>query len=576
VEPVYLNLGCGKALIPGFVNIDAEDGAPVQHDVRMGLPFADRSVDAIYSEHFIEHLTQAEGIALLRECRRVLRSGGVVRLATPDLDEVVRRYGTEQWLGSGMKRHGYEWVQNRCEMLNLNMREWGHRWLYNEEELRRLGRLAGLQFRGRRTIDESEHPALVGLETRPESLLILEFAKFAREVTGDPLVSILVPAYNPRYFAEALESARAQDYPNLEIVVADDDATGAIEKIALAAAESDARVRYHRNTPRQGPRQNYLRCFELAQGEFIKFLNDDDWLAPSCVRRMIGCFRQHPDVTLVTSHRQCIDEQGQDLPDVAATERPVSTDRLVDGVSLANLVIGKRCNIIGEPTTTMFRREDMADLLPDFLSFAGMPQPGIGDVGAWLNLLSMGDAIYLVDSLSKFRLHAEQWQRQPGVTDNGVRSFERLEYHGRRFGLRDPAIPLKLLTTPLGRANPRAPQNLYATAVAQVASRHFASAIAMLEKVLTLDPQYALAHNDLGVLYFRLNERPKGIEHLNLGAAADPGNPMFLMNLGGCYELMGNWGGALDAYRAVLDLRPQDQELTARVAALSNRLAEQT
>lgn len=574
MEPVYLNLGCGKVLIPGFVNIDAEEGAPMRHDVRMGLPFRDASVDAIYSEHFIEHLTQAEGIALLRECRRVLRPGGVVRMATPDLDEVVRRYGTEHWLGSGMKRHGYEWVQNRCEMLNLNMREWGHQWLYNEEELRRIGRLAGLQFRGRRGIDESEHPALRGRETRPESLLILEFAKFARQFAADPRVSILVPAYNPRYFAEALESARAQDYPNLEIVVADDDATGAIEKVVLDAAEGDARIRYHRNTPRQGPRQNYLRCFELAEGEFIKFLNDDDWLAPSCVRRMVECFRRHPDVTLVTSHRQCIDEQGQELPDIAATEPPVTTDRLIDGVSLANLLIGNRSNIVGEPTTTMFRREDVADLLPDFLCFAGMPQPGIGDVGAWLNLLSMGDAIYLVDSLSKFRLHHEQWQRQPGVTDNGVRSFERLEYHGRRFGLRDPAIPLKLLTTPLGRVNPRATARLYATAVVQVAGGNFGSAIPILERVLTLDPQHALAHNDLGVLYFGLNERPKGVEHLHQGTSADPENPTFLLNLGGCYELMGNWRGALDAYRAALGLRPEDKGIKARVAALSNRLAE--
>ncbi len=528
----FLNLGCGTQPIAGFVNIDREPGGDVVLDVTAGLPYADNTVDGIYSEHFIEHLSQGEGAALLRECRRVLRPGAVVRVATPDLDEIVQRYGTEAWLGSGMKTHGYEWVQNRCEMLNLNMREWGHQWLYNEQELVRLGRFAGLVPVGRCALNQSEHAMLRGRETRPESLLIVEFVKPRRAVVEDPLVSILIPAYNPRYFAAALESACRQTYAHLEIIVSDDSSGGEIEAVTCAAAQSDPRVQYYRNDPPQGPRGNYLYCLGLANGEYIKFLNDDDLLAPQCVGRMAEWLQRRPDVTLVTSHRRCIDADGEPLPDMDATKRIVTRDSRIDGVSLANYVIATGMNVIGEPTTAMFRGSDVADVATDFLCLAGMPMAGIGDVGAWLSLLSKGDAVYLVESQSSFRQHPEQWQRQPGVAENGRASWEKLRYHGQRLGLYFANRPAALNATMLATAaTQRSPEEYYAAARISMTAGDYGTALELLEHTITADPCHAPAHNDAGQLLLAFGDPGTAIVLLQRAHSLAPDDANIAVNL---------------------------------------------
>lgn len=108
-----VNLGCGLNVADSWTNIDRSpnlilDRVPLlkkalrklgvlseahmaawprniaHHDVRRGLPFDDRSVDAIYSSHMLEHMYFNEAEALLVECRRVLRPDGVLRLALPD------------------------------------------------------------------------------------------------------------------------------------------------------------------------------------------------------------------------------------------------------------------------------------------------------------------------------------------------------------------------------------------------------------------------------------------------------------------------------------------------------------
>jgi hypothetical protein len=61
-------------------------------DLRRELPFADASFDAVYCSHVLEHLSRAEGPALLARLRRVLRPGGIVRVAVPDLAAMARQY----------------------------------------------------------------------------------------------------------------------------------------------------------------------------------------------------------------------------------------------------------------------------------------------------------------------------------------------------------------------------------------------------------------------------------------------------------------------------------------------------
>ena len=93
-EPVHLHLGCGPNYLPGFVNIDANPQRKVDLwlDVRNGLPFADGTVDSIYSTHMLEHLYHDELGRLFSECKRVLKAGGGVRFIVPNLETAITAY----------------------------------------------------------------------------------------------------------------------------------------------------------------------------------------------------------------------------------------------------------------------------------------------------------------------------------------------------------------------------------------------------------------------------------------------------------------------------------------------------
>ena len=115
VPPVLVNIGCGVVWHPDWVNLDMR---PVSSKVRAwdaddGLPFEDGSVDGCYASHLLEHLSREGARRLLLECRRILRSGGVLRLAVPDLEMIAREYlrvfGQAQ-AGDPAAVKQYEWI----------------------------------------------------------------------------------------------------------------------------------------------------------------------------------------------------------------------------------------------------------------------------------------------------------------------------------------------------------------------------------------------------------------------------------------------------------------------------------
>ncbi|MGA2837662.1 MAG: methyltransferase domain-containing protein [Acidimicrobiales bacterium] len=92
-SPLRLHLGSGGNNIPGWVNIDLVGAtADVAWDLRRPLPFPDRAASAVFLEHVLEHMTVAEGMAVLRHAFRVLAPGGVIRVGVPDAGLYARSY----------------------------------------------------------------------------------------------------------------------------------------------------------------------------------------------------------------------------------------------------------------------------------------------------------------------------------------------------------------------------------------------------------------------------------------------------------------------------------------------------
>ncbi|WP_404369832.1 class I SAM-dependent methyltransferase [Sphingomonas sp. MMS24-J45] len=123
-----LNLGGGSNTIEGALTADLDPRADTYMNLAKRLPFADSSIDYVFTEEFIEHISKGDAAIMLRECARVLKPGGVLRIATPDLD----------WLSAGLIDGTVP-----CDLINDTFYGHGHRYLYSRAEMLKAVRAAG-------------------------------------------------------------------------------------------------------------------------------------------------------------------------------------------------------------------------------------------------------------------------------------------------------------------------------------------------------------------------------------------------------------------------------------------------
>ncbi len=179
-SPVALHIGCGTVYLPGWINIDNNSDQNITRldllwDFAQPLPFPDASVDFVFHEHFLEHLSVQEAQKFLLDMRRVLKPRGVMRVAMPDLADVINNYLDPKWRSLAfLQKYGMQTIKTRAELINISFRSWGHQHLYDAEELERRIREAGFNRVKPCRLRESEHIVLRGLETREESTLIAE------------------------------------------------------------------------------------------------------------------------------------------------------------------------------------------------------------------------------------------------------------------------------------------------------------------------------------------------------------------------------------------------------------------
>jgi predicted SAM-dependent methyltransferase len=137
-----LQIGGGDNILEGWLNTDfmPRNNETVILDVTKPLFFKSNTFDYIFCEHMIEHITYNEAIKMLRECLRILRSGGKLRISTPDLEVYIALFSQQK---SEMQERHIEWIsnnwlkrqgvnsRNEAFVLNLMMRGWGHKFLYD-------------------------------------------------------------------------------------------------------------------------------------------------------------------------------------------------------------------------------------------------------------------------------------------------------------------------------------------------------------------------------------------------------------------------------------------------------------
>lgn len=222
-----MNIGCGTVCHPDWINLDIHPS--ISHvrrwDAKEGLPCGDGEVDVCYASHVIEHLHPADAEELLRQCHRVLKDRGIVRIVVPDLEGLAREYVSvlgriDQ--GDTQAFADHKWIVMELLDQMVRTRSGGEMLRYlmsgrvpNETYVRsRIGADAEDMIK-RDPVSTESHPSAIqrslgrwlrAAASQPENFQsrITRAARYAREEVGVLLCGILLGRHGSEAIREAL------------------------------------------------------------------------------------------------------------------------------------------------------------------------------------------------------------------------------------------------------------------------------------------------------------------------------------------------------------------------------------
>jgi predicted SAM-dependent methyltransferase len=169
-----LQLGAGGNDPTGWLNTDIEPTSKeVYLDATKRYPFPDGSFQYVFSEHVIEHVPWDGGVAMLKECYRVLVMGGKVRIVTPNLTKFVQLLtgsadaDAQRFIAAKLRLHGWPVSPvTGAYIFNRQVREWGHQFLYDAATLRKSLELAGFKQITEHRVEDKSDPVFQEVEIR--------------------------------------------------------------------------------------------------------------------------------------------------------------------------------------------------------------------------------------------------------------------------------------------------------------------------------------------------------------------------------------------------------------------------
>lgn len=193
-----LHLGAGGNILKGWLNTD------INPDIKTGVylnvvkkfPFGDNTFDYIFSEHLIEHLDIKKGIFSLKECFRVLKPGGKIRISTPNLAYLIELYNAEKTeiQLQEIKRivdmvYPDLKIYRDIFVINNFFKSWGHKFIYDHKLLKELLEKTGFVDAAACEVKESDDESLRDLEAH---------GRFISEEINK-LQTFIIEAKKPKY-----------------------------------------------------------------------------------------------------------------------------------------------------------------------------------------------------------------------------------------------------------------------------------------------------------------------------------------------------------------------------------------
>lgn len=237
-----------------------------------------------------------------------------------------------------------------------------------------------------------------------------------------PSISVVIPTFNrASLLREAIESVLGQTYPELEVVVVNHGSTDATPDVLASFGGSVVGLRLPAD-PGGCPAVARNAGLREARGELVAFLDDDDLWEPDKIGRQLQALSSFPEVVLVSSDAEQIDENGVDLGvrylAHAAGAEGDAFERLVeDNVVIASSVLARRAALL-----------EMGGFSEDPALRA------VEDYHLWLRLAARHPFAFIPEPLVRYRVHGGR------ISGSGLRGALRARRRVLRRALRDPEV----------------------------------------------------------------------------------------------------------------------------------------
>jgi len=376
----------------------------------------------------------------------------------------------------------------------------------------------------------------------------------------NPVVSLVMTVYNmDRYIERSLKSAIAQTFENWELIVWDDGSTDESAAIAQRYADKDQRIRFYQGAENIGQGRALQQAHTLTKGEFVGWLDADDWLAPTALQETVECLRQNPDYGMVYTDHVDVDEKGIQHDLGYRCQIPFSPQRLLVDLLIFHFRLVRQ---------TVFSAVDGFNLEIECAE----------DYDLFLRISEITPVYHLQRPLY-FYLRNSQGLSSQRTMQQRQGSANAVRLALKRRGLADTTYlevndnTGKFCLKRYGKAQMEKvaeAKSWFAQGASRMQKEEFSQAVDCFSRAITLRENYIAAHNQLGKTYQMMGLSEQAAEAFKKLLKINPYLAQAHCNLGAVWQVQENFEGAIAAYERAIALKPN---LTAAHTNLNNLLA---